>query len=493
MGVTFAILFGQANISPQGDAVQTGAEEVGSMTIKGWLGAVVMLVMAGPGAAAPVESSLRPQLRPSTAPSPIPLAAPVAQALETLVSASASGAAPRVSLRPAPRPVATARPVDPALVVPAATQAGFDRWVRGFRARALRQGISPGVFDAAFRGARYDADVIRRDRSQSEFTKTIWEYLDSAASAARVANGKAALQKHRPLLDRIEARYGVDKDVVVAIWGLESAYGTFRGNNPVIPSLATLAYDGRRGAFFEEQLVAALKILQNGDTRAANMTGSWAGAMGHTQFIPTSYQALAVDFDGDGRRDIWSDDPTDALASTANYLARNGWQRGKPWGVEVRLPRGFDYAQANRKIKKLPSAWARLGVVGGNGQTVPDHGQASVLLPAGAEGAAFLIFRNFDVIERYNTADAYVIGVGHLSDRISGAGPIQSGWPRGDRALSFAERQELQRRLTARGFDTKGVDGKIGPLTIDAVRAFQRSVGVAPDGYASLRVLQRLR
>ncbi|SHH65595.1 lytic murein transglycosylase [Marivita hallyeonensis] len=430
-------------------------------------------------AAGSVDQSLRPMPRIATADE-------VSRSSVNLVSV----VAPQNSLRPALRPVASPTPET---IVPAATQAGFEAWIAGFRVRALQQGISSAVFDRALASARYDPDVVRRDRTQSEFTKTIWDYLDSAASDARVRNGKEALRTHAALLDRIEAQYGVDKDVIVAIWGLESAYGTFRGSNSVIGSLATLAYDGRRGAFFEGELIAALRILQSGDVRLANFTGSWAGAMGHTQFIPTSYQRLAVDFTGDGKRDIWSDDPADALASTANYLAKNGWVKGAPWGVEVQVPSGFDYTLANRDIQKMPSDWAQIGVVGMDGKPVRDYGSASVLLPAGAQGAGFLIFKNFDVIETYNTADAYVIGVGHLSDRITGGGPIQSDWPRGDRALSYAERKEMQRLLTAKGFDTKKIDGKIGPLTINAVRQFQRSVGDVPDGYASLRILEKLR
>ena len=371
--------------------------------------------------------------------------------------------------------------------------AGFERWVQGFKRRAGAQGVSERTLSQAFQGVRFDADVIRRDRNQSEFTKTIWQYLDSAASDSRIANGKVALRQHIRTLDAIEARYGVEKEVVVAVWGLESAYGGYRGSNDVVQSLATLAYEGRRGAFFEEQLIAALRILQNGDTSPRSMTGSWAGAMGHTQFIPTSYLAYAVDFDGDGRRDIWSDDPTDALASTAAYLQRSGWTKGQPWGVEVRLPRGFDYAQANRKITKSPGGWARLGVTDMAGRAVPDHGRASILLPAGADGAAFMIFDNFSAIERYNAADAYVIGVGHLSDRIGGGSPIRSSWPTDDRGLKFSERKELQLRLTQAGFNTGGVDGRIGPNTIDAVRAYQRTKGLTPDGYASLRLLDRLR
>ncbi|MFP7569243.1 lytic murein transglycosylase [Marivita sp. S2033] len=449
------------------------------MRIQGVATILAMVFTSGAVCAAPVDGSVRPNSR----------SGPDSEVSRSAVSL-VSMVAPHNSLRPIPRPAAASTA---AVVVPIATQTGFDNWIKEFRARAIQKGISADVFDSALSGTRYDPDIIKRDRNQSEFTKTIWDYLDSAASDARVRNGKDALHKHADLLDRIEARYNVDKDVVVAIWGLESAYGTFRGSNPVIGSLATLAYDSRRGAFFEGQLIEALRILQSGDVSAPNFTGSWAGAMGHTQFIPTSYQSLAVDFTGDGKRDIWSDDPADALASTANYLAKNGWVKGAPWGVEVSLPRGFDYTLANRDIRKLPSDWATLGVTSLDGKPVPDHGVTSVLLPAGAKGAAFLIFKNFDVIETYNTADAYVIGVGHLSDRITGGGAIQSNWPREDRALSFDERMEMQRRLTAKGFDTQKIDGKIGPLTINAVRMFQTSIGDIPDGYASLNILKKLK
>lgn len=381
----------------------------------------------------------------------------------------------------------------PETLHPAAANAGFDRWIAGFRGRALAQGIRAEVFERAFRGVDYDPEVIARDRNQSEFTKPIWDYLDSAVSDTRVANGKAALAANRRVLEQIEARFGVDKEVVVAIWGLESAYGTHRGDTPLIGALASLAYDGRRGKFFEAQLVAALKIVQAGDVDPRAMTGSWAGAMGHTQFIPTSYLAHAVDFTGDGRRDIWSDDPTDALASTAAYLARSGWVTGQPWGVEVRLPAGFDYALTGERVRKAAAEWAALGVRDAAGGRIADHGAASILMPAGARGAAFMIFRNFQAIERYNAADAYVIAVGHLADRIRGGGPIRADWPRGDRALAADERRELQERLTKAGFDTGGIDGRIGPNTIAAVRAFQRAKGLIPDGYASLDVLRRLR
>ena len=375
----------------------------------------------------------------------------------------------------------------------AGTNAGLKDWTAGFRIRALAGGISEQTFDAAFQGVTYSADVITKDRNQSEFTKTIWDYLDSAASDDRIENGKKALRRNIDLLEKIEARYGVDKEIVVAIWGLESAYGTFRGDYPLIGSLATLAYDGRRGAFFEAQLIAALRILENGDTTANKMTGSWAGAMGHTQFIPTSYLTFAVDFIGDGKRDIWSDDPADALASTAAYLAKSGWRKGAPWGLEITLPPGYDYSVSTERIKKPVAEWQALGLRGTDGQDLPDHGLASLLLPAGARGAPFLIFANFQVIEKYNTADAYVIGVGHLADRIKGGNPIKAPWPRDLRALVLEERIELQERLTAAGIHPGAVDGKIGPNTIAAVKAYQKTIGLIPDGYPSLDLLDRLR
>ncbi|MFT5786075.1 MAG: membrane-bound lytic murein transglycosylase B [Ascidiaceihabitans sp.] len=395
-------------------------------------------------------------------------------------------------IRPQLRPQAIEPDANEITPIRGASNADLQMWISGFKKRAQRAGIDQRVLEDAFQDVRYDVEVIKRDRNQSEFTKTIWDYLDTAVSKARIKNGKSAISKHKKTLETIEAKYGVNKEVVAAIWGLESAYGGFRGGNSVMQSLATLAYDGRRGAFFEEQLIAALKILQNGDTTPNNMTGSWAGAMGHTQFIPTSYLDYAVDFTGDGKRDIWSNDPSDALASTAAYLKTFGWITGQPWGVEVTIPDGFDYTLANREIKKMPSDWASVGVKGVSG-TVSDYGPASVLLPAGSDGAAFLIFSNFSVIEEYNTADAYVIGVGHLSDRLKGGPAIKSDWPRWDRALSFDERQEMQRRLTQQGFNTDGIDGKIGPKTINAVRDFQLSKGARPDGYASPGLLKKLR
>lgn len=367
-----------------------------------------------------------------------------------------------------------------------------EAWVAAFRPRAEAAGISRATLDMALNGVALRPDVVEKDRNQTEFTRTIWDYLDKAVSDDRIAAGRKALKAQAHVLDRIEARYGVDRQVLLAIWGLESSYGVVRGDVPTVAALVTLASATRRGAYFERELLAALRILQEGDVTGAAMMGSWAGAMGHTQFMPSSYLALAVDFDSDGRRDIWSDEPGDALASTAAFLARYGWRKGEPWGVEVTLPLGFDYRLSGERIHHAAAEWQAMGVKQAGGGALPDCGPSSVLLPGGARGAAFLICPNFHVIEHYNPADAYVIAVGHLSDRIMGGGPILGDWPRGLRALTLDERIALQHGLTLAGFNAGGADGRIGPLTQAAIRAFQASIGVVPDGYASLDVLGRL-
>lgn len=392
-----------------------------------------------------------------------------------------------------------------ALVLPAAaeerrievviegTQAGLDAWVEGFRGRALAVGVSPAAFDAGMAGVSFLPKVVERDRRQDEFTKTLWEYLDKAVSDDRIALGQRALREQAAVLDRVEATYGVDRQVVVAIWGLESSYGAVRGDVPTISALATLAYDGRRGAFFEAELIEALRILQHGDATPAQMLGSWAGAMGHTQFMPSSWAKLAVDFDGDGKRNVWGDDPADALASTAAYLAKAGWKKGAPWAIEVRLPEGFDYMLAGPRTQKPLGYWAGLGLSNAEGGALAGDHWASLLLPAGARGPAFLIFDNFAAIETYNLADAYVIAVGHLADRLAGGAPFRGTWPRDLRVLDYFERIELQERLTAAGFDTLGADAKMGPRTLAAIRGYQRHSGLVPDGYPSLALLERLR
>ena len=418
-------------------------------------------------AAAAVEESLRPQLRPGAGLNPS----------ETVVAT----AVPVRSLRPQIRPDTPPAPR-------ASADPGFDRWVAAFRGRALSQGISAAVFDRAFKSARYNPDIVANDRNQSEFRREIWDYLDSAVSPARVENGRAALRRHLGTLNRIETRYGVEKEIVAAIWGMESNYGDRLGDLPLIGSMATLAYDGRRGAFFEKQLVTALKIVQAGDISPENMTGSWAGAMGHTQFMPTSYAAYAVDFTGDGKRDVWSDDPTDALASTAAYLDRFGWHENMPWGVEVRVPQGAAFGDT----KRMPSDWASRGVVGTDGRAVRDHGSARILQPAGPSGPAFMVFANFDVIKRYNNSDAYALGVGHLADRIAGGGPLRASFPPDRYGLTKDDRIALQRGLTRRGFDAGDADGVIGSRTTAAIEAFQRARGLAVTGTPSQALLRAL-
>jgi lytic murein transglycosylase len=369
--------------------------------------------------------------------------------------------------------------------------AGFDAWVAGFRARAAARGIPAGVISDALGSAGFLPDVVERDRNQTEFTRTLEDYLAIAAKPERVTMGQDKLRQYGAVLARIEARYGVEAHVVTAVWGLESFYGTRRGNVPAISALATLAYDGRRGEFFESQLIAALKIIANGDVSARGMTGSWAGAMGHTQFIPTSYLAYAVDFTGDGKRDIWSEDPTDSLASTAAYLKNSGWQRGLPWGGEVRLPEGFNPALLGRGKGKSASEWAAFGVTSATGGAVPAGG--SIIAPKGVGGPAFLLTQNFNVILRYNNAESYAIGVGHLSDRILGRPAVQADWGPDQTGMTMADRQALQRALTDAGYDTGGTDGVIGTKTKAAISTYQQATGLPVTGEPSLDLLRRFR
>ncbi|MBA4325952.1 MAG: lytic murein transglycosylase [Rhodobacter sp.] len=373
----------------------------------------------------------------------------------------------------------------------AVPNAGWDAWVDGFKGRAVSQGIASGTVDAAFRGAGFLPEVIERDRNQTEFRRSLEDYLNIAASDERVAMGRQKYAQYASTLRAIESRYGVEGHVVAAVWGLESFFGTRRGTVPVISALSTLAYDGRRGAFFESQLVAALKILQAGDVPVPGMIGSWAGAMGHTQFIPTSYLAYAVDFTGDGRRDIWGEDPTDSLASTAAYLNRSGWTRGLPWGMEVVLPTGFDTGLLGRGKGRSAADWQGLGVRSADGRALAG---GSIIAGGNGGGAPhFLLTQNFATILRYNNAQNYAIGVGHLSDRILGRGPVQASFGPDASGLTQADRQELQRLLTARGFDTQGNDGVIGSRTKAAISAYQASVGLPVTGEPSLELLRRLR
>ena len=338
-----------------------------------------------------------------------------------------------------------------------ARNAGYDSWVASFRERAVSQGFSRDLLSAAFRGTGYLPGVVKRDRNQTEFKRTLEDYLSIAVSDERVSKGRAAYARHRSTLAAIERKYGVEAHVVTAIWGLESFFGERRGNVPVISATSTLAYDGRRGQLFEKQLIAALKILEGGHVAPRDLTGSWAGAMGHTQFIPTSYQAFAVDFAGDGRRDIWSEDPTDALASTAAYLQRNGWTRGTRWGREV------TGAAAAGALQPQPG------------------------------GPSFAVTGNFKAIKRYNNSDAYAIGVGHLADRIAGGAPLRGTFPPDANGLTKDDRVALQKRLTAKGFDTDGADGILGPKSQAAISAYQSSIGQPATGTPSQELLRGLK
>ncbi|MDA8587235.1 lytic murein transglycosylase [Rhodobacteraceae bacterium] len=333
----------------------------------------------------------------------------------------------------------------------------FMKWLDAFGPRARRAGITPATLDEALSNAGFIPGVITRDRNQIQNRRTLEDYLSITASDEKVTKGRAAFARHRTTLAAIQAKFGVDARIVTAIWGVESQYGEKRGQVPVVSSTATLAFDGRRANFFEAQLLAALRILDRGDTTLRQFTGSWAGAMGHTQFIPTSYQASAVDFTGDGRRDIWSDDPTDALASTASYLARNGWRSGLKWGAEV-------------------------GTNGPSGRTIqPQSG-----------GIRFTVTRNFNVIKTYNNSDFYAIGVGHLADRIGGAGPLQGKFPRDANGLNKDDRIAIQRGLAARGYDIGTIDGVIGTKTTAAISDFQRRQGLSVTGTATANILAAL-
>ncbi|CAM3352822.1 lytic murein transglycosylase [Paracoccus nototheniae] len=411
----------------------------------------------------------------------------------TLIGALAACASP-MSRMPSGVPSAPQSSITPT-TIPAASpgdEAGLQRFVQQFRSRALSSGISTGTYDRAMALARYNPEVIRLDRRQAEFSRPVWLYLDSAVSDVRITTGRQKLAELGPVLARIEAQYGVPREVVLAVWGMESNFGANRGRMQIIPSLATLAYDGRRGEMFQNQLIAALQILQAGDTDPQHMLGSWAGAMGHTQFMPTSYLEYAVDFTGDGRRDIWSDDPTDSLASTAAYLARSGWQRGAPWGAEVRLPANFNMGLIGKSTRRSASDWSAQGVRTMSGGGLPG-GSGSIIMPAGARGPAFFISDNFRAILRYNNSDNYALGVAYLAERIAGRPGIQGAWPRSDRALSTGEREEIQRRLAQRGLYQGEIDGLFGSATMESVQAFQRSIGVAPDGYPTSILLDQLR
>lgn len=370
--------------------------------------------------------------------------------------------------------------------------AGFAAWVTSYERRARARGISRATLDDAFGDAEFLPHVIALDNRQPEFHRAIWEYLDVAASDARVANGREKLATYRDTANEMAARYGVPGNIITAIWGMESNYGANFGDYETVDALATLGYDGRRESFAENQLDAALKILAAGDIPRHRMRGSWAGAMGNTQFLPTSFIAYAVDADGDGRRDIWGSVP-DTMASTANYLARNGWRRGEPWGREVRLPANFDYAMADGDTDKSPAAWAAAGVTPIDSRGLPKVASAAIIAPAGASGPAFMVGHNFNVILRYNNAVSYALGVALLADRIAGEPGVQAAWPRDAATLSTSQTRALQRGLNALGYGAGGADGIMGPNTRQALRDFQRAEGLPADGFATVALFNRVQ
>lgn len=363
----------------------------------------------------------------------------------------------------------------------------FGTWRAGFEDRAATAGITRATLATARPYLRSLPDTLALDRRQSEFGARIWDYMDSAVTARRVQAGRAAMTRHADTLARIEARFGVAPEILTAIWGIETSYGANRGRTPILATLATLAKDGRRADFFEGELIAALRMVQRGNVTPARFIGSWAGAFGHTQFMPSSYLTYAVAANGTGPADVWADDPADALASAANYLAKRGWARGQPWAVEVKLPQGFDLGLTGQRR----TDWAAQGLAPVQGRL--PRTRARLILPGGADGPSFLATGNYDVLKEYNISDAYVLALGHLSDRLAGGAPLDGQWPRGDRALTLDERLTVQRILNAQGYDTAGIDGRHGPATVAAVQAWQRANGLPPDGYINADLLARLR
>ncbi|OYD48822.1 lytic murein transglycosylase [Acidovorax kalamii] len=406
---------------------------------------------------------------------------------------------------PAPTPSKPASPSTPS--APAATDttgaattaatgaddhaAGFAAWRTAFATQALTAGIAPHTVRDVLGQAQWQPRVVELDRAQPEFSRTPWAYLDSAVSAQRVAQGQVKLGEHRPTLEAAAARYGVPATVVTAIWGMESNYGSNFGSFRTVDALATLAYEGRRRAWAQAELLAALRIIDLGDIAPEAMLGSWAGAMGHTQFLPSVFLAHAVDADGDGRRDIWGSIP-DVAASTARFLADAGWQSQEPWGAEVRLPLGFDHVRAELTVRQSAAQWAAEGLQTMDGRPLPTLASAAVLEPAGARGPAFLVGQNFRTILRYNNSTSYALAVALLAQRLDGGPGVVADWPRNLQPLSREQTRQLQSALNARGFATGTPDGVLGPATRAGLRQYQQSQGLVADGYPTLELLQGL-
>jgi lytic murein transglycosylase len=367
----------------------------------------------------------------------------------------------------------------------------FDACVKDLRGEASANGVSTATLDAAFAQLQPDPSVIEASENQPEFETPVWEYLARLVDDKRVAEGRAMLEQWRRPLTVAQRRYGVDRHFLVAVWGVETDYGRIMGRRSLVRSLATLSCAGPRQRYFRGELMATLQILQSGDVRAEAMRGSWAGAFGHAQFMPSTFRRAAVDLDGDGRRDIVGSIP-DALGSIANYLKDAGWVSGQPWGYEVTLPKGYN-GPSGRHNKMDLREWKQLGIrrVGRKPLFGPER--AALLLPAGTRGPAFLVFRNFNAVHAYNNSESYALAIAHLADRLQGGGPIVATWPTDDRLLNRVERVELQLWLIEKGFYAGAADGILGSRTVEAIKAFQSAAGLDADGFASERVLRALR
>ncbi|WP_240230746.1 lytic murein transglycosylase [Devosia lacusdianchii] len=366
-------------------------------------------------------------------------------------------------------------------------------FVRGLWPLAEARGVSRSAFEAAFAGYNYMPKIMELTRKQPEFSQTVQQYVDRRVTNAQAAKGQAMRGEWAQTLGGAQQRWGVQPEIVLAIWGMETNFGGFMGGENTIHALATLTEGGYRADFFRGELLTALRIVSDGHVSPGNMVGSWAGAMGHTQFMPSSFMAYAVDYNGDGRKDIWNS-VQDALGSTANYLNNFKWRPGETWGYEVKLPNGFDFARA-RQMERAPlSQWQAMGIQRVSGKPFPRASDVGRLyMPAGAAGPTFLLLPNFDVIKRYNNSDSYALAVGHLADRIIGGGGFATPWPAGDYALTKAQKAELQTLLGRAGFDVGSPDGVIGPKTRAAVLAYQTRMGLPADGYISGRLLDTLK
>ena len=358
------------------------------------------------------------------------------------------------------------------------------------REQAANRGIAGAAFDGWLAGIEPDASALELLDRQPEFTIQPWDYIAMLVDEKRIAEGRRKLASLSGLLDRIEQTYGVDRHVLVALWGVESRFGEQMGSRPLVRSLATLSCYGRRQPFFREELMMALRILQDGDVEARQLTGSWAGAFGHTQFMPSTFRRVAVDFDGDGRRDLVQS-VADALASSANYLAKEGWKRGEAWGFEVRVPRKYD-GPSGRRSRLSMEQWRAHAVRRVDGRALPEEGTAALLLPAGVNGPAFLVLGNFNALLAYNPSEMYALAISHLADRLRGADSFEASWPTNEPALSREQRIALQERLARRGYDVGTADGIIGPRTVAAIKEFQKSVGLPVDGFPTVGLLGRL-